>query len=691
MLYMMTQKQHLAYFGDKNAARHLILPCYKPLIRGICVAFIILVLLVLIVYSVTSDAYINGHIVEYCAMCCMILYCIPIVLLLQPSVSLSGFRRTLYLLFPWWLFCTLIWSIWTAVKFYPLVWSVLFILSTAAPPTVYGVGIITGLIPSRVRLGSRSNRSCVEFLLVYCVFYTILMCLSASYTVRRHAPGGRFFGSVVGLATCIFLSSQIFPLALYRTLLADTKFWRGLGKHNKGGIVFSNGQEHDKALPGLTTKVAAKEFQGLLADVKDWFIDFAFVKVGPLVGSGASADVYKGSLRQTDVAIKVSTPPEVTADELLRIRNEALLNSNLCHPCIVKFYGICIRPPQIGLVVEYCDHGNMKQSLERDAAEWTPVRRLRAIHDAARAVAYLHSKGFMHRDIKAENLFVTYKWNVKLGDFGESTVIREKAVVDENGGRMTVLGTVAYMAPELVSSKSFYTEAVDVYALAVTIWQIWTGRDPFDGCDTFTLYDMIVSGIRPDLPIGAPEGLVEAITKGWSDEESRASSEQMVDMLSEVVRLYSSAHDIPVNESRKDSKEGADTGLLLLGNSSFVEDCLVDDAENGESGLGFLSPLHSVYTKENYTDISGIRLSPRREKSGDSPRDRSGSTNDDKGLLSPSEELSIDLSGYGDEDLYQSYGRKSTTDIKRNPLIPSFSNILTNSSPMKNKRSKWLS
>jgi hypothetical protein len=264
---------------------------------------------------------------------------------------------------------------------------------TVLPPLVLCVAMWTGMVPSRMQLGSRSNRSCVEFLMCYSAAIGIFMILSKGMMM--------YDISLIGLSVCCFLAAQLFPVAMYRTLLADTKFWRGLGKHNKGGITasipLSESSSPRTILPELTMKVAANDFQSMLSGVNDLFIDFAFIQIGPMVGRGASAVVYRGSLRQTDVAVKVSTPPEVTADELLKIQQEAVLNSKLLHPCIVRFYGICVRPPQIGIVIEYCDHGNLRESLERDIAEWTPLRRIEAALDACRAVAYVHSMGYMHR------------------------------------------------------------------------------------------------------------------------------------------------------------------------------------------------------------------------------------------------------------------------------------------------------
>jgi serine/threonine protein kinase len=82
--------------------------------------------------------------------------------------------------------------------------------------------------------------------------------------------------------------------------------------------------------------------------------------------------------------------------------------------------------------------------------------------------------------------------------------------------RMTVLGTVAYMAPELVNAEKHYTEAIDVYAMGITFWEIWTGKDPFAKENTFSLYQLIVQGARPDIPPDCPERLEEIIKDCWA-------------------------------------------------------------------------------------------------------------------------------------------------------------------------------
>lgn len=57
--------------------------------------------------------------------------------------------------------------------------------------------------------------------------------------------------------------------------------------------------------------------------------------------------------------------------------------------------------------------------------------------------------------------------------------------------RMTILGTVAFMAPELVNNARTYTESIDIYALGVTFWEIWTNKDPYADLTTFQIYDKV--------------------------------------------------------------------------------------------------------------------------------------------------------------------------------------------------------
>ena len=107
---------------------------------------------------------------------------------------------------------------------------------------------------------------------------------------------------------------------------------------------------------------------------------------------------------------------------------------------------------------------------------------------------------------------------------------------------MTVLGTVAYMAPELVNAQKHYTEAIDVYAMGVTFWEIWTGKDPFARENTFSLYQLIAQGERPAIPATCPQGFKDIIEDSWnSDADLRPSSMCIAQKMAMIVDQFAAA------------------------------------------------------------------------------------------------------------------------------------------------------
>ena len=382
------------------------------------------------------------------------------------------------------------------------VFEIIFWIFTFFPPQLCCMGILLKRIQSRVQLGSASNRSSVEFLLFYSLAYGVFNITCFATSKSSNSNPNRPFSVVLQLfIIIIFVTGIFFPFAFYRSLLADTKFWRGLGKHNQGGIRFSEQiTAGDVAKPTMELAVVGGDLQSMIATIGEHLvIDFAMLQIKSKIGDGATAEVYNGIYRDIHLAIKISTPPEVTPEVIAVFAAEANVTSSLYHNNIVRFYGICIRPPQIAMVVELCPKGNLKSSLMKNSLEWTEIRRCKACLDAARSLEYLHSKKLIHRDVKAANFFVAENWDVKLGDFGESTLQRSVDDVTK-ANRMEILGTVAFMAPELVAAKIHYTEAVDVYAFAILMWEVWTGgRDPFDDVTTFQIYELVGKGKRPNV------------------------------------------------------------------------------------------------------------------------------------------------------------------------------------------------
>lgn len=547
-------RQRLAYAGDRDAANHLVLPCFMPIFKGVAIQyFFVAAIFILLSLLVSASDNFFVHLIQcklYIACCS--LSAAP-VLMTQKSISATSFKTVFLRLMPWFAVSTVLTLIGglKASNAPALVFQAV-LAAIALFPIIYCTLLTFKILWCRVNFASASNRACIQQLF----YFSLLLLVFDICFLMQHAGSALKWIAVV----CVFGMHVLvasFPISLYRTFLADTKFWRGLGQHNRGGIrrsaslsslSFSGTSIHKSSSRALqespdeenietfrdsemNVSTASKQFQDMMNEISDVMIDFAFIEVGPIIGHGASAEVLLGTYQSKKVAIKVSAPPEITEEVLDSFYAEALITSSLDHPNIVKFYGICVRPPEIGMVIEYCSRGNLKGSLTSEASEWTNHRRILAALHAARAVEYLHSQGVIHRDVKADNFFVDEEWNIKLGDFGES-VFKQRYQV---GRRMTVLGTVAFMAPELVEGKPVYTEAIDVYALGITMWEIWTGLDPFNDTTTFSIYSKVMSGERPPIPDDAPLAFVDIMCRSWDQDPSKRPAAHDVVCLLEAV------------------------------------------------------------------------------------------------------------------------------------------------------------
>jgi serine/threonine protein kinase len=552
IMLRLKKRQQLAYKGDRDAANHLVLPCYMPMFLGVVALFGAMAVTFFVIFLVVSGPFYLIQIIQYQLLLWCCLFLIVPILFTQKSISPSSRQCVFVRLLPWFLVSSALWVASTASVNEEIrsILQIIVLFVVSVFPMAFCIMLISKVIWCRVKFGSASNRACILHLLAFSILY---MIFNICYILRDRSQAFEIIMAIcIGALFCVVIN---FPVTLYRTFLADTKFWRGLGQHNRGGFRKSASQsmvrnsatgshlnlnfdeeEQDRNSNAqeseMNVATASNQFQEMMNDISDVMIDFAFIELGPVIGHGASADVLFGHYQSKDVAIKVSAPPEITEEVLTSFYGEALITSSLDHPNIVKFYGICVKPPEIGMVIEFCSHGNLKGSLARDPSMWTLQRKLHGALHAARAVEYLHSKSVIHRDIKADNFFVDDEWNVKLGDFGESVFKKRYGP----GRRMTVLGTVAFMAPELVEGKPVYTEAIDVYALGMTLWEIWTGHDPFDDTSTFSIYSKVMGGERPPVPADAPIDYVNIMCLAWDqDPGMRPTAHEMVLALEKIV------------------------------------------------------------------------------------------------------------------------------------------------------------
>jgi serine/threonine protein kinase len=255
------------------------------------------------------------------------------------------------------------------------------------------------------------------------------------------------------------------------------------------------------------------------------------------LGEGGMAVVYKAYDTHLDcpVAVKVILPSYEHTDKFLkRFEREARALAKLSHPNIVGVidYGQYNGLPY--LVMEYLPGGTLKQKMGK-LISWQESARL--IAPIARALAYAHQQGVLHRDVKPSNILITQSGEPMLSDFGLAKILEAEESVDLTGS-MGVVGTPEYMAPEQITGNVVDRRA-DIYALGVVFYELVTGRTPYraDTPAAVMIKAATEALPRPTLFIpGLPGNVEQVILKAVEkNPENRYSS---MDELAQVLERF---------------------------------------------------------------------------------------------------------------------------------------------------------
>lgn len=238
------------------------------------------------------------------------------------------------------------------------------------------------------------------------------------------------------------------------------------------------------------------------------------------LGAGAAAVTVAAHDRRLGrrVAIKILKPEsDVDQEFSRRFTREARAAAAINHPNVVSVFDVGQEGELLYLVMQFVDGTDLKRLIERHGA--LPWRRAVAIaRDVLAGLAPIHASGIVHRDIKPQNVLIGRDGEVKVTDFGVAHIERDAALTTAG----TTVGTASYMAPEQAQGRT-PTPAADVYAVGVMLYEMVTGKLPFNEATSIAtmLAHIQQEAPAPVAPSGMepiPDGVIDVIRQAMAKE-----------------------------------------------------------------------------------------------------------------------------------------------------------------------------
>ena len=223
------------------------------------------------------------------------------------------------------------------------------------------------------------------------------------------------------------------------------------------------------------------------------------------IGQGSFGQVFKVR-RKCDRAILVmklikmqSLSKKNQQDSL----HEVTILSSLNCPYIVKYYDSFAENNTLYIIMEYCEKGDLSQILKKQ--HLPPHKIWKFFIQICIGLEYLHSKQILHRDIKCLNIFLSNDDSIRIGDLGVAKILTNTAAFAQ-----TQVGSPYYLSPELCEEKPYNTKS-DVWALGCVVYEMCTGKHPFQAPTQAALLLKIISGNYIPLPLDYAENLKEIV------------------------------------------------------------------------------------------------------------------------------------------------------------------------------------
>ncbi len=245
-----------------------------------------------------------------------------------------------------------------------------------------------------------------------------------------------------------------------------------------------------------------------------------------VIGTGGMAVVYKALCHRLNrlVAVKILKDEFARDEEFLRrFQAEGEAVAMLSHPNIVQVFDVSATNNTYYIVMELINGISLKQYMEvKGILNWKET--LHFASQIALGLEHAHSRGIVHRDIKPHNVMVLKNGSVKVMDFGIAQVMNKSSTLTKEA-----LGSVHYISPEQAKG-SFTDSRSDIYSLGVVMYEMMTGRPPYDGESPVVVAIQHINGgaplpttFNPNIPVGMEQIIMKAMALEPGDRYSSAT------------------------------------------------------------------------------------------------------------------------------------------------------------------------
>ena len=301
-------------------------------------------------------------------------------------------------------------------------------------------------------------------------------------------------------------------------------------------------------------------------------------RVVDFLGAGGMGEVYRAMHSKIGrlAAVKVLTQATQSSGFVERFFNEARIQASLQHPNVATLYDFCEVGGQPCIIMEYVDGQTISERISAYQAALPLSETVYVFEKVCEAIDYIHRHGVIHRDIKANNIKISSKGQVKLLDFGIAKGQDSRQLTQAG----SVIGTLQYLAPELIRGGTADASG-DVWALGVLLYEMVTGRMPFDAATVGDLCDRIgrveyapPAQVNPSVPREVAAVIARCLRKNPL-ERYRTAGELLADArkLSTVVSKPGVSSDVSeaATEYVEEKAAGGSKSLpLLVGGAAAV-------------------------------------------------------------------------------------------------------------------------